>query len=87
MKEDLVFIADFFYYADQSYLIYESRRFSFSYTNKKIKLWKSAGIDNLSRKTDLDAIGDSSGNLTDLKTDGRMHVYLSRNLVFCGNTK
>ena len=33
----------------------------------------------MSRKTDLDDIGDSSGNLTDLKTDGRMHVYLSRN--------
>ena len=31
----------------------------------------------MSRKTDLDATSDSKGNFPDLKTDGRMYVYLS----------
>ena len=51
----------------------------FSYTNNEITLWKSTGIENLSRKTDLDSISDSKNNLPDLKTDGRMYVYLSGN--------
>ena len=59
MKEVLVFTEGFFYYTQQSYLVYECKRWPFSYTNNEIRLWKSTGIDNLSRKTDLDSISDS----------------------------
>ena len=73
------FYQGFFYYTQQSYSVYEYKRWYFSYTNNELTLWKSAGIDNLSRKTDLDPISDSKSNLLDLKTDGRMYVYLSGN--------
>ena len=64
----------------QSYLVYECRKWSFSYnTNGKIRLWKSTGIENLSRNSDIDAVGDSGNDLPDLKNDGRMYVYLSGN--------
>ena len=53
MREDLVFIAD---------LIYECKKFSFSFTNNKIKLMKSNGVDNFLRRTDLDSVSDSKNN-------------------------
>ena len=72
-KEDTVnenergisFNRGFFFYMQQSYLVYECKRWSFSYdsTNKtKIKLWKSTGIENLSRNSDIDAVGDSGNH-------------------------
>ena len=67
---------------DQNYLVYECKRpyFFFDSTNKtNIKLWKSTGIENLSRNSDMDAVGDSGNDLPDTKNDGRMYVYLSGN--------
>ena len=89
-KEDTVnkkergisFNREFFFYMDQSYLVYECKRWhlSFDSTNKtKIKLWKSTGIENLTRNSDMDAVGDSGNDLPDIKVDGRMYVYLSGN--------
>ena len=58
---------------------------SFDFATNKISRWKSAGIFNRSSNSkffassNMDAVGDSSGNLPNLKNDGRMNVYLSGN--------
>ena len=58
---------------------------SFDFNTNKISKWKSTGIFNRSNNSkyhassDMDAVGDSSGNLPNLKNDGRMNVYLSGN--------
>ena len=52
---------------------------SFRYTTNRISAWKSAGIFNYFDNSSMNAAGDTSGNLPDLKNDGRMHVYLSGN--------
>ena len=38
----------FFYYLQQSHLVYECKRYSFDFDNKEILKWKSAGIFNCS---------------------------------------
>ena len=52
---------------------------SFSFAANRISAWKSAGIFNYFDNSSKNAVGDTSGNLPDLKNDGRMHVYLSGN--------
>ena len=58
---------------------------SFDFTTNKISTWKSTGIFNRSSNSkyfassNMDAIEDDSGNLPNLKNDGRMNVYLSGN--------
>ena len=75
----------FFFCKDQSYLKYECKMGSFDFTTNKISTWKSTGIFNRSSNSkyhassNMDAVGDSSGNLPNLKNDGRMNVYLSGN--------
>ena len=52
---------------------------SFDFNTNKISKWKSTGIFNHSSNSNMNAVGDSSGNLPNLKNDGRMNVYLSGN--------
>ena len=89
-KEDIVnenegaisFNRGFFFYKDQCYLVYECKRWSFSFDSTKktnIKLWKSTGIENLTRNSDMEAVGDSGNDFPDIKVDGRMYFYLSGN--------
>ena len=52
---------------------------SFQFTGNKISTWKSTGIFNYSSDCNMNAVGDSGGNLPDIKNDGRMYVYLSGN--------
>ena len=58
---------------------------SFNFNTSKISTWKSIGIFNrfsnskYFTSSNMDAVGDASGNLPDLKNDGRMNVYLSDN--------
>ena len=62
--------------------MYECKRWSLSFDSTKktkIKLWKSTGIENLTRNSDMDAVGDSGNDLLDIKVDGRMYVYLTGN--------
>ena len=63
---------------DQSYLVYECKLGSFNFTLNKISTWKSTGILNHT-SSNMNAVGDTSGDLPDIKNDGRMHVYLSGN--------
>ena len=56
------------------YLLYECKAFSFKYTSGKINLWKSTGLNNYSRDSDMDAVATAS--LPPLIDNGRMNVRL-----------
>ena len=87
-KEDTVnenergisFNRGFFFYMDQSYLVYECKMGSLQFTaGGKIFVWKSAGIFNYLGNSNIHTVGDSKGILPELKNDGRMNVYFSGN--------
>ena len=86
-KEDVInenergisFTRGFFFYMDQSYLVYDCKMESFQFTGGKISTWKSTGIFNYLGNSSMNAIGDSGGDLHDIKNDGRLYVYLSGN--------
>ena len=79
-ERGLSFTHGLFSYLQQSYLIYECRTWSFSYNSDgKIKLWKSTGINNLSRNSDMDAINDAALLFPSLEGNGRMNVKLTGN--------
>ena len=64
------------YYHDEIYLLCECRAFSFKYTNNKINLWKSTGLNNYSRNSDMDAVSVATTCLPSLINNGRMSVRL-----------
>ena len=78
-ERGLSFNRGFFFYMDQSYLVYNCKISSFRYTTNRISAWKCAGVFNYFDSSNMDAVGDTRGNLPDLKNDARMHVYLSGN--------
>ena len=69
----------FFFYTDQSYLVYDCKMGLVQFTGSKISTWKSTSIFNDSSNSNMNAVGDSGGDLPDIKNDGRMYVYLSGN--------
>ena len=64
------------YYLDKMYLLYECKAFSFKYTSGKINLWKSTGLNNYSRDSDMDAVSIGETDLPSLVDNGRMSVRL-----------
>ena len=52
---------------------------SFQFTGGKISAWKSAGIFNNLGNSNMNTVGDSGGDLPDIKNDSRLYVYLSDN--------
>ena len=62
------------YYLDKMYLLYECKAFSFKYTSGKINLWKSTGLNNYSRNSDMDAVSVTTTNLLPLIDNGGMSV-------------
>ena len=64
------------YYRDKMYLLYECKAFSFKYTSGKINLWKSTGLNNYSRDSDMDAVSVATTSLPPLIHNGRMSVRL-----------
>ena len=64
------------YYLDKMYLLYECKAFSFKYTPGKINLWKSTGVNNYSRDSDMDAVSIGATDLPSLVNNGRMSVRL-----------
>ena len=64
------------YYLDKMYLLYECKAFSFKYTSGKINLWKSSGLNNYSRDSDMDAVSVATTSLPPLIDNGRMSVRL-----------
>ena len=78
-ERGLSFNRGFFFYTYRSYLVYDCKMRSFQFTGTKISTWKSTGIFNYSSDSNMNAVGDSGGDLPDIKNDGRMYVYLSGN--------
>ena len=84
-KEDTInenglgFNRGFFFYMDQSYLVYDCKMGSFGFGSKDVSEWKSTGIYNYSSRSYMNAVVNSKNDLPNLKNDGRMHVYLSGN--------
>ena len=64
------------YHLDKMYLLYECKAFSFKYTLGKINLWKSTGVNNYSRDSDMDAVSVATTSLPPLIDNGRMSVRL-----------
>ena len=62
------------YYRDEMYLLYECRAFSFKYTNNKINLWKSTGLNNYTSNSDMDTVSVRTTDLPSLVDNGRMSV-------------
>ena len=85
-KEDVVnegetensFRRGFYYYLQQSYLVYECKRYSFR-TDKSNRLitWRSSGIHNFTANSDLKAIPNAQGLLPILENNGRMNLELT----------
>ena len=66
----------FFFYFQQSHLVYECKVDSFNFGNKKILKWKSTGIFNYSDYYSMKGIEDTKRELPILKNDKSMYVYL-----------
>ena len=64
------------YYRDKMYLLYQCRTFSFKYTNNKIHLWKSTGLNNYTSNSNMDAVSIATTDLPSLVDNGRMSVKL-----------
>ena len=62
------------YYRDEMYLLYECRAFSFKYTNNKINLWKSTGLNNYTNNSDINAVSIGTTDVPSLVDNGRMSV-------------
>ena len=80
-ERGLSFNRGFFFYTDQSYLVYDCKMgsFGFGITSNDISEWKSTGIYNYSSDSNMNAVANAKSTLTNLKNDGRMHVHLSGN--------
>ena len=81
-ERGLSFNRGFFFYMDQSYLVYDCKMGSFGFGSKDISEWKSTGIYNYSSRSNMNALANSKNDLPNLKNDGRMHVYLSGNIKY-----
>ena len=92
-KEDTVnestrgfsFVSGFFYYLQQSYLVYECKTDSFNFDNIKILKWKSTGIFNYSDYYSMKSIEDTKKELPRLKNVEETYVYLQGNYFLQNN--
>ena len=66
----------FFFYLQQSHLVYQCKIDSFNFDKKKILKWKSTGIFNYSDYYSMKGIQDTKKELSILKNDERIYVYL-----------
>ena len=64
------------HYLDKMYLLYECRAFSFKYKSGKINLWKSTGLNNYSKNSNMNAVSIATTSLPPLIDNGRMSVRL-----------
>ena len=78
-ERGLSFNRGFFYYLQQSYLVYECKVNSFAFNNKKITNWRSTGIFNYSDYYSLNGIEHTKTNLPILKNNKETYVLLQGN--------
>ena len=70
------FNGGFFYYLQQNNLVYECKVDSFVFDNKKISMWKSTGVLNISDYYSMNGIKYTKNETPVLKNDEKMYVYL-----------
>ena len=75
-ERELSFNRGFFYYLQQSHLVYECKIDSFNFDNKEILKWKSTGIFNYSDYYSMKGIEDTKRELPRLTVDEKIYVYL-----------
>ena len=78
-EKGLSFNRGFFFYLQQSYLVYECKVGSFSFNNKNISKWESTGVFNSSDYYSMNGIKNTKNEMPILKNDGRLYVYLQGN--------
>ena len=66
----------FFYYLQQSNLVYECKIDSFIFDNKTISKWNSTGVLNISDYYSMNGIKDTKHETPILKNDEKMYLYL-----------
>ena len=59
-ERGLSFNRGFFFYMDQSYLVYNCKMGSFSFGSKDISAWKSTGIYNYSSRSNMNTLANST---------------------------
>ena len=59
LQKEINFNSGFFYYLQQSYLVYECKVNSFAFNNKKITNWRPTGIFNYSDYYSMNGIEDT----------------------------
>ena len=62
LEREASFSRGFYYYTHQSYFLFEPKPKSFSRSGGSISSWKSTGIHNGSKNTDLFSVNNSSNN-------------------------
>ena len=76
VQKENSFNRGFFYYLQQSYLVYECKIDSFIFDNKKILKWRSTGIFNYYDYYSMNGIKDTKKELPRLKNDDETYVHL-----------
>ena len=90
LQKEISFNRGFFYYLQQSYLVYECKVNSFTFNNKKITNWRSTGIFNYSDYYSMNGIEDTKKELPKLKIDDETYLqgsYFQQNNVIVTNNK
>ena len=78
-EKQISFSRGFFFYIEQSYLVYECKMNSFTFDSGRISEWNSTCIFNYSNDSAMRAIETPEIKLPELKYDGRMSVSLIGN--------
>ena len=79
LQKEISFNRGFFYYLQQSYLVYECKINSLAFNSKKITNWRSTGIFNYSDYYSMNGIEDTKTNLPILKNNKETYVLLQGN--------
>ena len=75
-ERELSIFRGFFFYL---HLVYECKVGSFTFNNKNISKWKSTGVFNSSDYYSMNGIENTKKEMTILKNDERLYVYLQGN--------
>ena len=78
-ERGLSFNRGFFYYLQQSHLVYACKSGLFDFTITKISTWKSAAIFSHISDSNMIVVKNASGDLPESKIDDDLCIYLSGN--------
>ena len=82
LERETSFSRGFYYYTQQSCFLFEPQSKSFSRSGGSISSWKSTGIHNDSKNTDLFSVNNSSNNSpTLLNQNNRLGVIFNGNYM------